>query len=991
MTGGLVGREVPLTRLRAHLDRAGNGQRSTVLVAGPSGIGKTALVRAATDEHPRCGWGTCVDDPGAPGFWPWTHALAELVRQVGQARALALAGADAGLLSALSSVFGKTKARATSARDRLLLMDATSSWLDRLGAEGPVVVVLDDLQWADDSSWALLELVARSSARAGVCVIGCYRDDELGLEARGRLTRLSSTAETMTLAGLDRDEVAALLRASVGPLDDEGVDAVFRRAGGHPVFSRELALLGARQADAIPVAVREAIAQRVHRLPDTTQRVLQLGAVAGNELRPDVLGQILRMTPAEVCEATAPAVQAGILVDGGSRFAHDLYRETLAAEITPSLRANVHLAVGEALEQRAQRTGEVLPAELAGHFTAAMALDGGQRAARWALAAAAEDRQALAFSEAAGHLRRWRGAAADAAVDVDTDLMLEVLLAEADALARGGWVVDARGLLRTARSVACSAGLAQRRAEVALALTHLGAQFAARRDDVVRELEGALDAVAGTATDLEARLTAALARELQHSVAEDRPRALPLSERALELGQQAEDPLTLLDCLLARHDVLWAPGSAAERVPVTEQIVRQAKLLGDDERVAEGLLLQANALLESGSAAFAAVLESGLAVLDALDQPRHRYLARTRRAALALLHGQLDEAERLIDEAADLGERIREPDTANVRMSQRLELVRARALPDELRTFAKEAVAHWTGAPVHAHAVAAGFLASAGDLDGAKHEVAAVLALGSWSADRSYLWSVLVRELSTAAVALDDRELMAELLEELAPLAGSCAVNGAVVAFAGSHAETAAMLETALGRDGSRHLSEAAAAYRRLGAAGWLARLSVVPARELRRQGAAWEVRFDGASAVVPHTKGMADLAVLLARPDRDVHVLDLYGSGDRSAAAGELADPGARAAYRRRLAELGEQPSAERDALLAELRRVSTLGGRSRAFANYPAERARKAVAGRLRDTIRKLATDLPTLSAHLDRAVVTGLHCRYQSEPGAGWTVIR
>lgn len=94
-----------------------------------------------------------------------------------------------------------------------------------------------------------------------------------------------------------------------------------------------------------------------------------------------------------------------------------------------------------------------------------------------------------------------------------------------------------------------------------------------------------------------------LARELQHSAAGDRPRAQPLSERALELGRATGDPATLLACLLARHDVPWTPGSGARWVDIANEIVQVAQQSGDDERRAEGLLLLANALLEEGSAA----------------------------------------------------------------------------------------------------------------------------------------------------------------------------------------------------------------------------------------------------------------------------------------------------------------------------------------------------------------------------------------------------
>ena len=136
-------------------------------------------------------------------------------------------------------------------------------------------------------------------------------------------------------------------------------------------------------------------------------------------------------------------------------------------------------------------------------------------------------------------------------------------------------------------------------------------------------------------------------------------------------------------------------------------------------------------------------------------------MIQTRRAALALIDGDLDRAEALIDDAGRIGEQIHEPDTGNVLMSQRVALASARRDPDELRTLAADAVRWWTGAPVLAHAVAAGALAKAGDLDGAEREVAKVDASGGWQSEGSYLRSVLVGHLAEASVALGDRELCA--------------------------------------------------------------------------------------------------------------------------------------------------------------------------------------------------------------------------------------
>jgi len=509
------------------------------------------------------------------------------------------------------------------------------------------------------------------------------------------------------------------------------------------------------------------------------------------------------------------------------RFAHDLYRETLAASVDPARRPGLHLAIGAKLEARHLRGATANPADIARHFIAAVPIDGPDRAARWALAAATADSAAFAFAEAAGNLRRWRDAVDEAGVRVDDELRLEMLLAEADALARAAMPVEARGLLRIARGLATRTGAWARLGDVALAVAQLGAVFSARRDDVVHELEEAMAAVAGRDTALEARLAARLARELQHSVAGDRPRAGPLSERALRLGRAASDPETLIACLLAHHDVLWMPGGAAARVDVAKEIVATAERAGKSEHRAEGLLLLANALLEQGSPAFMAALEQCLDQLEKLGQLRHRYTAETRRACVALLIGDLDDAADRIEHAADFGLRIHEPEAALVRMAQRLELVRARSEPEELIAFAKEALNAWAGAPILANALAAGFLARAGDLAGSRRHLATVVDLGTWRADRSYAWTGLVREVGVAAIALGDEALCLQLLADLMPLAGTCGVSGAVVSFAGSHAHTAGLLCSALGRESGPLFAQARDAYRRLGAAGWLAELDL--------------------------------------------------------------------------------------------------------------------------------------------------------------------
>lgn len=390
------------------------------------------------------------------------------------------------------------------------------------------------------------------------------------------------------------------------PVDRSITDRIHRRTGGHPFFVREVALLAHHTGvtlERIPAAVGDLIERRIRRLPDPTQAVLEVAAVIGMELLADVVAGALGISTLTVEVASRDAVAAGVLSPTGDGlvFTHDLLRETILDRLEAPRRVALHQAIGAALEDRVARAGQVAPAELARHFIAAVSLDGPHRAVRWALKAAAADCAALAFGEAAAHLRRLRTAIAEAAVDIADDQLVDVLVAEADALARAGSTLDARGLLRAARDIADRTGGPGRTAQVALATAQLGARFASPRDEIVAELDRALAVVAGTDPAREAQLTAALARELQHSVAEDRPRAGPLSERALELGRRAGDPATLSACLLARHDVLWTPGAGGARAGIAREIVVAALAAGDDERHAEGLLLLANALLEQGS------------------------------------------------------------------------------------------------------------------------------------------------------------------------------------------------------------------------------------------------------------------------------------------------------------------------------------------------------------------------------------------------------
>ncbi len=1029
----IVGRDEPLRRLGAAIDAAAHGHRSALLVTGQAGIGKTSLLAAAVaagaDDGAIVGWGTCWHGEGAPGFWPWMQAMGGLARAVGRVASADAAGGDREVLATFVRELGPpVETSADPERHRLLLLDVAVRWIEALAVDRQVLVVLDDLQWADESSLDLLDHLVAAPLPVALSVFGAYRHDELDRARRARMAKLASHLECVHLEGLDAAGVEELVGLVAGPdIGRSRGPELHRRTGGHPLFVRELASLPELGTGGLlPTVVTGAVERRLDMLPAASRALLEVGSVLGNRLLPDVLGYVTDQPTPDVIGLLQTAVDAGLVArspDGEFWFVHDLFRETLYGGLDIADRVQFHHRIGGALEARMVRGASVRSGDIARHFTEGITEGPPDRAIQWALRAAADDRRRSAFTEAANHLQRVRAATLDAGWAISPDVLFGLLVDEADARARSGKLDTARALLVEADRVAPGP---HARADVALAVQRLGARFAMPRGAIVAQLEAALGAGDDIDVSRRAQLTAALSRELQHSVADDRRRALPLSEDALALGRASQDEHALVACLLARHDALWTPGTGDERADLGREIATVGERLGDTDRHTEGLILWANGLLEAGSPGFRPVLDRWFDVLETRDEPRDRYMVLTRRAALALLDGADEDAESLMFEAARIGEQIHEPDTGNVLMSQRVALARARDDPDELRILASDAVGWWTGAPVLAHAVAAGACAAAGALDASARHVAVVEESGGWRSEGSYLRSVLVAHLAEAAIALGDVELCKDLLTDVEHLVGSCGVNGALVAFAGPFAHSAGVLAAALGdvRRAAALLDQSVETADRLGAAVWLrkgkgARQALnahatdggrhdTGSPRLVRQDRVWTLSWYDEQASLPHAKGLADLAVLLQRPGRPVPALELAGGVAAVGSSDTLVDLQALSAYRTRLAELdGELDRAgdyadlgrievlehERDQVLAEVRRATGIGGRLRPNSNDPAERARKAVSARIRDAIRRIGAVAPTLALHLDRSVQTGLECTYQPPPGDGpaprWSV--
>ncbi|MGH3993847.1 MAG: ATP-binding protein, partial [Pseudonocardiaceae bacterium] len=384
------------------VEEASSGRARLVLVCGEAGIGKTTLIGEATARSGLLvGWGSCVEAERTPAFWPWTAALRGLLTALGPTDADALARADTAELARLLPELAAAGSEAADAGPvdgppdtdvaRLRLFDAVARFLERLARHAPMLVVLDDLQWADESSLQLLRFVAQPYRPVPLVIVGAYRHDELGADAARTLAELAAHGEPVQLHGLSQEEVFELIVDAVGALAAERwAVEVHRRTDGHPFFARQLIEVladPAQPAGAVPAAVHDLLARRVERLSAGCRALVEAAAVAGNELLPDVLGEVCGIEATTVALLVEEGVRAGVLVRDadGTRIwlAHDLFREAISAGLTVPQRLALHQHIADALEHRHARGAAVMPADLARHCAAAVPLHGVERAVRW--------------------------------------------------------------------------------------------------------------------------------------------------------------------------------------------------------------------------------------------------------------------------------------------------------------------------------------------------------------------------------------------------------------------------------------------------------------------------------------------------------------------------------------------------------------------------------------------------------------------------------
>ena len=434
-----VGRQREMAGLMAALDSAVAGQGRLVMLVGEPGIGKTRTAQELAFEAEGRGakvvWGRCYEEDGTPPFWPWVQAIRSYVQREDPAHLKSVMGAGAAdigelvpdVVQRITGLESPPQLEPEAARFRLF--DSITRFLKTAARSQPLVLVLDDIHWADEPSLQLLQFVARELDDSCVIVLSCYRDVELSRqhplsETLAQLSR-EPVFQRHLLRGLDRDDTAQFIEASAGSdVSGNVAEAVYAHTEGNPFFTTEVVQLlsdrgelaeeavGGAGGIRIPEGVREVIGQRLNRLSSDCNQALGTAAVIGREFSATLLDRLIDdLSEDRLFDVLEEALAARLIEElppdvGLYQFTHRLVQEALIQELSLTRRVRLHVHIAGVLERMYEDDLESHAPELAYHFSQSEAVSGPEKVVKYSSLAGEQALQSYAYEEAVVHFRR---------------------------------------------------------------------------------------------------------------------------------------------------------------------------------------------------------------------------------------------------------------------------------------------------------------------------------------------------------------------------------------------------------------------------------------------------------------------------------------------------------------------------------------------------------------------------------------------------------
>lgn len=809
----IVGRRRELDALAAWLDGARGGAGRLVLCAGEPGIGKTRLAQELAGRALASGtavaWGRCVETEGAPAFWPWRQVLRSL-------------GIDAGAVLA---------GDVASPEDRFRLFEDVVTAARAAGDAAGLVVVLDDIHWADEPSLLLLRHLADHLGTTRVMVLATFRDvagSRLGAHLVTDLVRAPG-AERLNLGGFSLEEVDEHLSQLAGPGEVTDARAVLDVTAGNPLFVREVARAmadGTWRPDRPPRTVLDVVAARLDRLSERCRRLVQAAAVVGRDFPLALVGAVVGLPPAEVLAVADEAVAHG-LIDGaggagGYRFVHALTRDAVEASLPGPGRAELHLAVAEAMEAHYAADLADHAADIARH-RAALAPHGQEEAAvarHWAVRAGDEAVRHLAYEEG---VRLYRAALAFAAPLAGAERhRVLVSLARACHLAGDleSTVAAASGAAEAARSARRPDLLADA-ALVLEAAAQPGVNAVAK--ELCEEALGALGAPEGAGGEARRARLLALRSQLAYYDG-DEAGVASLSAAALDLARASGDDAALAAALRARKEACPGPSGRAERERLASEMLGLAARASSPRNAMWGHIWRINALVEDGRLATAGEeLHTLAVVVERVGGPVSAWHLDRMRACVAQATGRFGEAATLGRRAYERMHPVEPAPARGAYFSLLCGLARHVGILDDAGFFLEQ---RFEPLP---RFVTMGRLTRAFLLVGAGRREEAATALDQagppdgWSLPGFFAAAGYVHGVAVAA-DLGRHDVLSDLVDRLAPWSGGHA-SGEGVFYAGPVDLALGQGAAALGRldDAVGHLEAAAGQAASAGAPGFSA------------------------------------------------------------------------------------------------------------------------------------------------------------------------